>query len=125
MKLYKTKIGRIFNFIKNEGKFKRLLDELEDSHNELIKERAKTKELNKRLDGLENITSQTYEENQKLIEWIRNILDTVGTMEVREKRNFQIPVYLEKEYKAYNTNYMGIFEKERITIPEITIVKMG
>lgn len=106
-------------------KVKRLLDELEDSHNELIKERAKTKELNKRIDSLENMSSQTLKENQKLIEWIRNILDTVGTMEVREKRNFQIPVYLEKEYNAYNTNYMGIFEKERITIPEITIVKMG
>lgn len=80
---------------------------------------------NKRISELEKISSKTWEENQKLINWIMKILDTVGTMEVREKRNFQIPVYLEKEYKAYNTNYMGVFEKERIIIPEITIVKMG
>lgn len=54
-----------------------------------------------------------------------NILDTVGTMEVREKTKIKIPVYMHKEYRAYETNYMGVFEKERITIPEITIVKMG
>ena len=46
-------------------------------------------------------------------------------MEVREKRQIQIPVYIDKSIKAYDNNYMGIFEKERITIPEITIVKMG
>lgn len=51
------------------------------------------------------------------------ILDTVGTMEVREKAQIKIPVYTEKTYNAYNTNYLGLFEKERITIPEITIVK--
>ena len=54
-----------------------------------------------------------------------NILNTVGTMEVREKVNFKIPIYQNKEYRAYDRNYMGIYEKERLTIPEITIVKMG
>lgn len=75
-------------------------------------------ELNKNINNL--IT-----ENIKLINWIMNILDTVGTMEVREKTQIKIPVYMHKEYRAYETNYMGVFEKERITIPEITIVKMG
>ena len=65
------------------------------------------------------------EENQKLIKWIETILDTVGVMEVREKRQIQIPVYIDKSIRAYDSNYMGIFEKERITIPEITIVKIG
>ena len=70
-------------------------------------------------------SSKTMEENQKLINWIMKILDTVGTMEVREKSSFKIPVYENKNYRAYEQNYMGIYEKERLTIPEITIVKMG
>ena len=80
---------------------------------------------NSQIDGLEKISSQTMEENQKLIKWIETILNTVGVMEVREKRQIQIPVYIDKSIRAYDSNYMGIFERERITIPEITIVKMG
>lgn len=83
------------------------------------------KDLNSKIDKLEYISSQTMEENQKLIKWIMTIIDTVGTMELSEKRQIQIPVYVEKIYKAYDNNSMGIFEKERITIPEITIIKMG
>ena len=81
------------------------------------------KDLNSKIDKLEYISSQTMEENQKLIKWIMTIIDTVGTMELSEKRQIQIPVYVEKIYKAYDNNSMGIFEKERITIPEITIIK--
>lgn len=109
----------------NKKKIRRLLDEQEDSNNKLVQERAKTKELNKRIDNLEKISNQTLDENQKLIKWIMNILDTFGTMEVRDRRSIQIPVYINKEYRANNENYLGIFEKERIEIPSITIVKMG
>lgn len=83
------------------------------------------KDLNSKIDKLEYISSQTMEENQKLIKWIMTILDTVGTMEVREKAQIKIPVYTEKTYNAYDVNYLGIYERERITIPEITIVRMG
>lgn len=79
----------------------------------------------KRFNELEHISTQTIEENQKLIKWIMNILDTFGTMEVRNRNNIQIPVYKEKLYRAYDSNYMGIYEKERITIPSITLIKMG
>lgn len=65
------------------------------------------------------------EENQKLIKWIMNILDTFGTMEVRNRNSIQIPVYKEKPYRTYDSNYMGISVKERITIPSITLIKMG
>ena len=105
-------------------KIRRLLDELEDSNNKLIQERAKSKEYKEIINNFEKISTKTMEENQELIKWIMNILDTFGTMEVKERRNIQIPVYENKEYKAYDCNYMGIMERERITIPEITIVKM-
>ena len=78
-----------------------------------------------KIDKLEDISSRTMEENQKLMKWIMEILDTVGTLEVTEKRDFKIPIYQNKNYRAYDNNYIGIHERERITIPEITIIKMG
>ena len=79
----------------------------------------------KKIDGLEKISSQTMEQNQKLIKWIETILDTVGVMEVREKRQVKIPVYKEIGFGNYNSRYRLMFEEERITIPEITIIKIG
>lgn len=48
-------------------------------------------------------------------------------MEVKDSRNVQIPIYEHKTYKAseYDRNVMGLFEKEVIRIPAITIIKMG
>lgn len=92
--------------------------------NEISRCREKEKDWNNKIDRLEHISSQTMEENQKLIKWIMTILDTVGTMEVREREQIKIPVYIEKTYKPYDANYLGIYERERITIPEITIVRM-
>lgn len=105
-------------------KIKKLLNELEDVNNILIQERCKTTKLQERINNLEKISTQTLEENQILMEWIKKILDTFGTMEVKDSRNVQIPIY---EHKAseYDRNVMGLFEKEVIRIPAITIIKMG
>lgn len=77
-------------------------------------------ELNKNMNNL--IT-----ENKKLIDWIMKILDTFGTVEVREKSSVKIPIYKRIEDNKYNFNYSDLvnFETERIEIPAITIVKMG
>lgn len=109
----------------NKNKVKKLEEKVYSLNNEIKKYQENERHWNSQIDGLEKISSQTMEENQKLIKWIETILDTVGVMEVREKRQIQIPVYIDKSIRAYDSNYMGIFEKERITIPEITIVKMG
>ena len=50
--------------------------------------------------GFEKTNTQLIEENQKLIEWVKNILDTFGTMEVRERNRIQIPVI--KQTTTYN-----------------------
>lgn len=108
-------------------KIKKLLNELEDANNMLIQERSKTKELQESANNLERISTQTLEENQILIEWIEKILDTFGTMKVKDNKNVQIPIYEHKTYKVseYDRNIMGLFEKEVIEIPSITIMKMG
>ena len=113
------------NFTKLNSEFIRVNGEKEYYSNMNCKLENEMKELKIQIDNLEKISNLTIQENQKLINWIMNILDTVGTMEAREKTEFKIPICRHKEYRAYDRNYMGIFEKERITIPEITIIKMG
>ena len=109
----------------NKKKIKKLEQEIYSLNNEIEGYIKNERNWSKQIDGLEKISSQTMEQNQKLIKWIGTIIDTVGVMEVREKRQIQIPVYIDKGIGNYDSNYMGIFERERITIPEITIVKMG
>lgn len=109
----------------NKKKIKKLEQEIYSLNNEIEGYIKNERNWSKQIDGLEKISSQTMEQNQKLIKWIETIIDTVGVMEVREKRQIQIPVYIDKGIGNYDSNYMGNFERERITIPEITIVKMG
>lgn len=109
----------------NRKKVKKLEEEIYSLNNEIEGYIKNERHWSKQIDNLEKISSQTMEENQRLLKWIMTILDTVGTLEVREKVDFKIPIYQNKKYRAYDNNYTGIFERERITIPEITIVKMG
>lgn len=109
----------------NKKKIKKLEQEVYRLNNDVEGYIKNERNWSKQIDNMEKISTKTMEENQKLINWIMKILDTAGTMEVREKSNFKIPVYKNKSYRAYDQNYMGIYEKERITIPEITIIKMG
>lgn len=74
---------------------------------------------------LEDSQKKLIYENQNLINWIMQILDIFGTVEMSNRSSVQIPIYEEKFYREYDANYLGIQEKERITIPEITIIRMG
>ena len=108
---------------------KKKIKELEKINFSLCKEiqgyQNNERHWNSQIDELEKISSNLTEENQKLIKWIMNILDTFGTMEIRDRRSIQIPIYYDENDRTYNERVMGIYERERITIPEITIVKMG
>ena len=109
-------------------KIRRLLDELEDRNNDLIKEKVVTKKLNERIDNLEKITNTTMEENQKLIKWIENILKEFGTVEAREN-HVSIPIYKRQGRPVFYTeddiDKTFSCERQYIEIPSITIVKMG
>ena len=83
-------------------------------------------DLKKQRDHLEKSKTKLIEENQKLISWIMNILNEFGTMEVRDRSSIRIPVYQHKDViRTYDRGYLDVFERERVTIPEITIIKMG
>ena len=109
----------------NKKKVKKLEQEIYSLNNEIEKYQKNERHWSRQIDNLEKISTKTMEENQKLIKWIETIINTVGVMEVHEKTQIQIPVYIESHHRPYDSNYQGIFERERITIPEITIVKMG
>lgn len=108
----------------NRKKVKKLEQEVYSLTNEIEGYIKNERNWSKQIDGLEKISSQTMEQNQKLIKWLETILDTIGVMEVREKTQVKIPVYKELGYGNYNSRYRPMFEEERITIPEITIIKL-
>lgn len=106
-------------------KVRKLLDELEDTNNMLIQERSKTKNLQESVNNLERISTQALEENQTLIKWIEKILDTFGTMEVKNRMNVQIPIYKDRIRAVEQPFFFEPLQiKERIEIPSITIIKM-
>ena len=77
----------------------------------------------------EKVSTQLAEENQKLIKWIRSILDEFGTMEVRDRERVKIPILIRKEEQYFKANHGGegyfhLYPRETITIPEIIIEKM-
>lgn len=80
-------------------------------------------ELRKKVNYFEKTQSQLYAENQKLTNWVINILKEFGTCEIGDRQHVEIPVH-SKIRCAYNTGYMEVLEKERIEIPSITIVKL-
>lgn len=104
----------------NKKKVKNLESELEIVRQELERKEGELITY-KKLNSYGKMNIGLMEENQKLIEWIFNILDTFGTAEVSDRNSVQIPVLKER----YISNYIGIHEKERITVPEITLIKMG
>ena len=59
---------------------------------------------------------EALEENQILIEWIRKILDTFGTMEVGNRMNVQIPIYKDVIRPSEPSPFQPQI-KERIEIP--------
>ena len=109
----------------NKKKIKELKQEIYELHND-IEGYIKNEQIwSKRIDNLEKIATNTMQENQRLIDWIMNILKEFGTVEIGDKQHIEIPIHKQNICSAYHRNYMGVFEKERIEIPSITLVKMG
>ena len=108
----------------NKKKYNNLNAELENYRGRIYELDKEIKELNKRNELSEKIINVQLTENQKMVEWIYKILKEFGTCDVREQ-HIQIPIMKEINYKAYNEGFDFINREERITIPTITLVKMG
>ena len=74
----------------NKKKIKKLEQEVYSLNNDIEGYIKNERNWSKQIDNMEKISTKIMEENHKLINWIMKILDTVGTMEVREKSNFKI-----------------------------------
>ena len=105
-------------------KVKKLLNELEYTNNMLVQERSKNKKLQESANNFEKISTKALEENQILIDWIKKILNTFGTMDVTNKNHVRIPIYKDI-IRPIKSSPFQPQEKERIEIPPITIMKMG
>lgn len=63
------------------------------------------------------------EENKKLIEWIKTIINEVGCYEVKDRNQFRIPIY--KEESSRMIDGFGEQKRKDITIPTIHITELS
>ena len=103
----------------NKKKIKRLYQELEDCQNKLITARVEVKVLKKELDNSHQNTDQLLEENKKLIEWIKGILEVTHVCDTNNTLDM-VTIPIVKREK--DVNYYGSvepFHQEDIIIPTI------
>lgn len=110
----------------NKNKVKKLKEEIKYLSNEIEGYMKNERHWSRQIDNLEKISTNTMEENQKLIKWIMNILKEFGTVEIGDRQHVEIPIH-KTSIKAHYDNIedMYISTTERIEIPSITIVKMS
>ncbi len=106
----------------NKKKIEKLEAKICSLEQDLIKEKNNT-ETYKEILRNSNCSTLLLEENQKLIEWIKNILEEYGTFEVRERSTVHIPVYrrINASPFRYENEEFPRCEDKIIVIPEIVI----
>lgn len=109
----------------NKKKIKKLEQENYELHSDIEGYIKNERIWSKQIDNLEKALTNTMQENQRLLDWVMNILKEFGTVEIGDRQHIEIPIHKQNICSVYDRNYMGVFEKERIEIPSITIVKMG
>ncbi len=69
-----------------------------------------------------NCSTLLLEENKKLIEWIKSVLEQFGTTDVRDRKRITIPVCRKLEFDDFCGDYKIQGRRvETIIIPEIVI----
>ena len=110
----------------NKRKVKELEERIKYLSNEIDGYMKNERHWSRQIESLEKISTNTMEENQKLIKWIMNILKEFGTVEIGDRQHVEIPIH-RTSIKAHYDNIedMYISTRERIEIPSITIIKTG
>lgn len=103
----------------NKKKIKKLENQIYEMTCEIDRYIKNERNWSKQLDETNEINNKIINENKKLIEWIKNILELYGTMEVHQRNQIQIPI-CKQNYIAYEG--FNKIEEESIIIPEIRII---
>lgn len=120
-----NKLKQILSDLFKSNRLKReeeLVEAYRNRKNELIKEVNNNKKI---IDNLNKNNGQLIEENQRLIEWIQNILKVVNTSEInREHINSTITIPVYKKERIYSAvDWTKPQKREEIFIPSIRIVR--
>lgn len=129
----------------NKKKYNKMNKELRDRQREtdtlkgvltgLDLEKNNAKDLNKnyedRIKRLEAANTNLINTNEQLVDWVKTILEQVGTCDVTEKTPFTIPIYKDRGMTRFFGNMSpdqdlkSMQYVKNIIIPEIRIVEMG
>lgn len=105
----------------NRKKVKKLENEIASLKQDIFREKNNCETYKEILKNT-NCSSLLLEENKRLIEWIKQILEEFGTLEVYERNRVYIPVYKKTEISPFTTNFeLRKTDVKTIVIPEIVI----
>ncbi len=107
----------------NIKKIKKLEDKVFSLERELEREKNSVVTLKEVLRSNSESRKYLEEENKKLIEWIKSILEEFGTMDVREQSTVHIPVYKRSDIMLFRSANEEIprYKEKIVVIPEIVI----
>lgn len=107
----------------NRKKIKELQEKLEYEQKLVQVLEKRNKDLEKRAGEHYESLSLQKEETRKAYDWIQKILDTFGTVKVRDNQEFYIPIYENDDLRMVEP-YGYPMQREEIIIPSIRITKM-
>ena len=107
----------------NIKKVKKLEDKIALLKQDLEREKNSVATLKEVLKNNSESRKYLEEENQKLLKWIKSILEEFGTMDIRERSIVHIPVYKRTDVIPfkYENEEIQRHEEKIIVIPEIVI----
>lgn len=104
----------------NKKEIKHLKESNEAYREEIAKLRAQVKEKEETVKIMRGNSDRLISENEKLIKWIHEILNTIGTRDIDGTFPISIPVY--KDLNEFGYINGRPYKKEEIVVPEIRIV---
>jgi len=99
---------------------KKRIKQLEELLHERYEDKEYYKEKLNELTRSENRCKQLYEENEKLIEWIKQILENFGTFDVYDTSPVKIPVWKQSSMSYDPATLTRTYTDTKI-IPQIVI----
>lgn len=108
----------------NNKKAKRLQEELKNQENLIKYLKSRNDFLEKMYKNISHSSEMIYEDNQKLIQWIKKIIEAFDVFEVSDRNPVRLPIYKIPSARYYeNVNEVERISQETIVIPEIIITK--
>ena len=116
----------MFKHRKLQNKINELALELAVKNSEIIGLKSTISKLERELKETHQSNGRLLDSSTNLINWVRKILQTFGTTELKNKyETITIPIYRERVTRGYDGDWSCPADTEVIIIPELKLYSQG